>query len=164
MYKLLTNLFDLSFCHKFSQLLHYLWSIMKVWIYIILAVILQTLWGVVLKILNFQKAFEYIKNGRIIEIGFLEELLPILAYFALGLVIAIVISKAYKLLPMSIVYAAWMGLTLLLQVIVDVFFYGEKMQLLQYLFILCVLVGILGMKLSNPKSIQPIEVDIDGLD
>ncbi len=134
---------------------------MRAWIYIIIAVVLQTLWGIVLKVLDFGKAFEFIRQGQIWNTAFLEQIIPIIAYFVLGLVIAIVISKAYKLLPMSIVYAAWMGLTLLLQVIVDVFFYQIPMHLIQYLFIACILAGIIGMKLSNPKSIQPVEIEID---
>jgi small multidrug resistance pump len=137
---------------------------MKAWIFIFIAVILQTLWGMVLKVLDFEVAFKLIQQGDVFQLDFILKLLPILAYFGLGLAIAIVISKAYKLLPMSIVYAAWMGLTLLLQVAVDVFFYGEKMQLVQYLFISFILIGILGMKLSDPKSIQPVDVEIDGLD
>jgi quaternary ammonium compound-resistance protein SugE len=137
---------------------------MKAWIFIFIAVILQTLWGMVLKVLDFEVAFKLIQQGEVFQLDFILKLLPILAYFGLGLAIAIVISKAYKLLPMSIVYAAWMGLTLLLQVVVDVFFYGEKMQLLQYLFISFILIGILGMKLLDPKSIQPVDVEIDGLD
>lgn len=137
---------------------------MKAWIFIFIAVILQTLWGMVLKVLDFEVAFKLIQQGEVFQLDFILKLLPILAYFGLGLAIAIVISRAYKLLPMSIVYAAWMGLTLLLQVVVDVFFYGEKMQLLQYLFISFILIGILGMKLSDPKSIQPVDVEIDGLD
>ena len=137
---------------------------MKAWIFIFIAVILQTLWGMVLKVLDFEVVLKLIQQGVVFQLDFILKLLPILAYFGLGLAIAIVISKAYKLLPMSIVYAAWMGLTLLLQVVVDVFFYGEKMQLLQYLFISFILIGILGMKLSDPKSIQPVDVEIDGLD
>ena len=137
---------------------------MKAWIFIFIAVILQTLWGMVLKVLDFEVAFKSIQQGEVFQLDFILKLLPILAYFGLGLAIAIVISKAYKLLPMSIVYAAWMGLTLLLQVVVDVFFYGEKMQLVQYLFISFILIGILGMKLLDPKSIQPVDVEIDGLD
>jgi small multidrug resistance pump len=137
---------------------------MKAWIFIFIAVILQTLWGMVLKVLDFEVAFKLIQQGEVFQLDFILKLLPILAYFGLGLAIAIVISKAYKLLPMSIVYAVWMGLTLLLQVVVDVFFYGEKMQLVQYLFISFILIGILGMKLSDPKSIQPVDVEIDGLD
>ena len=136
----------------------------KAWIFIFIAVILQTLWGMVLKVLDFEVAFKLIQQGEVFQLDFILKLLPILAYFGLGLAIAIVISKAYKLLPMSIVYAAWMGLTLLLQVVVDVFFYGEKMQLVQYLFISFILIGILGMKLSDPKSIKPVDVEIDGLD
>ena len=137
---------------------------MKAWIFIFIAVILQTLWGMVLKVLDFEVVLKLIQQGVVFQLDFILKLLPILAYFGLGLAIAIVISKAYKLLPMSIVYAAWMGLTLLLQVAVDVFFYGEKMQLLQYLFISFIIIGILGMKLLDPKSIQPVDVEIDGLD
>jgi multidrug transporter EmrE-like cation transporter len=134
---------------------------MRAWIYIIIAVVLQTLWGMVLKVLDFNKAGHLIQEGAIFNFNFLVQIFPILAYFILGLLIAIAISKAYKMMPMSIVYAAWMGLTLALQVIVDVFIYGEKMQAIQYLCILFILVGILGMKLSNPKSIQQVEVEID---
>lgn len=122
---------------------------------------LQTLWGIVLKILDFGKAFELISQGKVWNMAFFSQIVPILAYFILGLIIAIVISKAYKLLPMSIVYAAWMGLTLLLQVLVDVFLYQIPMQAIQHLFIACILAGILGMKLSKPKSIQPVEIEID---
>jgi quaternary ammonium compound-resistance protein SugE len=120
--------------------------------------------GYGLKGVGFRSVLKLIQQGVVFQLDFILKLLPILAYFGLGLAIAIVISKAYKLLPMSIVYAAWMGLTLLLQVVVDVFFYGEKMQLLQYLFISFILIGILGMKLLDPKSIQPVDVEIDGLD
>jgi quaternary ammonium compound-resistance protein SugE len=134
---------------------------LKAWIFILIAVVLQTLWGIVLKVLDFGKAFDLIGQGKIWDMAFVQQILPILAYFILGLVIAIVISKAYKLLPMSIVYAAWMGLTLLLQVLVDVFIYQIPMQAIQYLFIACILTGILGMKLSKPKSIQPVEIEID---
>ena len=137
---------------------------MKAWIYIIVAVILQTLWGMVLKVLDFGKAWKLIQTGDVYNLHFIVQVLPVIAYFFLGLIIAIVISKAYKLLPMSIVYAAWMGMTLALQVMVDVFFYDVKMPWIQYFFILLILIGILGMKLSNPKSIQTVEVEIDGLD
>ncbi len=134
---------------------------MPAWIFIFIAVLLQTHWGIVLKVLDFGKAYELIRKGQIWDMSFVHQTLPVLAYFVLGLAIAIVISKAYKMLPMSIVYAAWMGLTLLLQVIVDVFLYHIPMQAIQYLFIACILAGILGMKLSKPQSIQPVNIDID---
>lgn len=134
---------------------------MRAWIFILVAVVLQTLWGIVLKFLDFPKAFSLIAAGQVWNMAFVQQIIPIIAYFVLGLVIAIVISQAYKLLPMSIVYAAWMGLTLLLQVAVDVFMFHIPMKAIQYLFIASILCGILGMKLSKPKSIHPVDVEID---
>jgi multidrug transporter EmrE-like cation transporter len=127
---------------------------MKAWLYIVIAVVLQTLWGLVLKILDFGKAWEFIQKGEVFNMDFLMQLLPVLAYLILGLLIAIVLSKAYKLMPLSVVYAAWMGLTLILQLIVDILFFSVNMHLLNYLYFLFVLTGILGMKLSNPKLIK----------
>ena len=137
---------------------------MKVWIYIIAAAFFQMLWGISLKHLDFSMIISLLKNGEFYNPKLIAQIVPLLAYFLLGLVIVIVISRAYKLLPMSIVYAAWMGLTLALQVVVDVFLYDEKMKFIQYFFILMILVGILGMKLSNPKSIHPVDIEIDGMD
>lgn len=127
---------------------------MRAWIYIIAAAIMQTAWGVVLKILDFKKAIALICSGQVSDAAFLAQVVPLILYLLLGLFIAVVISKAYKMLSMSIVYASWMGLSLSFQVIVDVFYYGEKMLIWQYLFIFFILLGILGMKLSNPKKLS----------
>ncbi|MFY7862052.1 MAG: DMT family transporter [Chitinophagales bacterium] len=125
---------------------------MKAWIFIFIAVILQSLWGMVLKILDFGKAWHYIQKGHVFQFKFLLHIWPVLAYLVLGLLTAIALSKAYKLLPLSVVYASWMGLTLVLQVFIDLFIFKENMPALKYLFILCILIGILGLKLSNPNQ------------
>lgn len=125
---------------------------MRVWIYILLAAIFQTIWGFVLKRLNFELIGDYISHGDLFTSTFLIELIPLAAYLLLGLLIVIVISKAYKLLPMSIVYAAWMGLTLLFQVLVDAIYFKEKMFLIQYTCISLILIGVIGMKQSKPKD------------
>lgn len=136
---------------------------MKVWIYIILAAILQTIWGVVLKILDFGAAWKLIKSGEVLDVQFLNQIVPLLLYFLLGLGIALIISKAYKLMTMSIVYASWMGLSLALQVLVDALYYRIAMVPTQYIYITLVLIGILGIKISNPSKIQEIDFD-DSLD
>ena len=125
---------------------------MKAWIFIIMAVILQSLWGMVLKILDFGDAWQTIQKGPIFQAEFFVHTWPVLAYFVLGLFTAIALSQAYKLLPLSVVYASWMGLTLVLQVVIDLFFFKESMPALKYFFILCILIGILGLKLSNPNQ------------
>jgi len=133
---------------------------MKVWIYIIAAAFFQMLWGISLKHLDFSMIISLLKNGEFYNPKLIAQIVPLLAYFLLGLVIVIVISRAYKLLPMSIVYAAWMGLTLLFQVLVDALYYGEKMAWTQYLFILLILIGVIGMKQSQKKDIIENESDL----
>lgn len=125
---------------------------MRVWIYILLAAFFQTIWGFVLKRLNFSLIGDFISKGDLFSTPFLIELVPLAAYLILGLLIVVVISKAYKLLPMSIVYAAWMGLTLLFQVLVDALYFNEKMHLIQYACITLILIGVIGMKQSKPKD------------
>jgi quaternary ammonium compound-resistance protein SugE len=126
---------------------------MRVWIYILLAALFQTIWGFVLKRLNFELIGNFISQSDLLSPLFFVELIPLIAYLLLGLFIVIVISKAYKLLPMSIVYAAWMGLTLLFQVLVDALYFHEKMYLIQYGCITIILIGVIGMKQSGKKDI-----------
>lgn len=124
---------------------------MRVWIYILLAALFQTFWGLVLKRLNFSLIGNYISNRDFTSVEFYIELIPLGLYLGLGLAIVIVISRAYKLLPMSIVYAAWMGLTLLFQVLIDALYFGEKMYLTQYICIVLILIGVIGMKQLKTK-------------
>jgi quaternary ammonium compound-resistance protein SugE len=126
---------------------------MRVWIYILLAAFFQTMWGLVLKRLNFSLILDFVSKRDVMSIQFLIELIPLITYLILGLLIVIVISRAYKLLPMSIVYAAWMGLTLLFQVLIDALYFKEKMHLIQYACIALILIGVVGMKQSKPKDI-----------
>jgi len=127
---------------------------MKAWIFILIAVVLQTFWGMVLKILNFQMLWTYLTTGNVLNMDFLSHLWPVVAYLTLGLGTAAALSIAYKLLPLSIVNATWISLTLVLQVLVDIVFYGFNMKILQFIFIAIILAGIVIMKFSNPKSFQ----------
>ena len=88
----------------------------------------------VLKILNFGVAWSYIQKGHIFQYEFLLNIWPVLAYLVLGLLPAIVLSKAYKRLPLSIVYASWMGLILVLQVFMDLFFFQREYTCTQVYF------------------------------
>jgi quaternary ammonium compound-resistance protein SugE len=133
---------------------------MRVWIYILLAAFFQTIWGLVLKRLNFSLIFDFVSKRDVLSIQFLVELIPLITYLILGLLIVIVISKAYKLLPMSIVYAAWMGLTLLFQVLIDALYFNEKMHLIQYACIALILIGVIGMKQLKPKDIIEDESEL----
>lgn len=124
---------------------------LRVWFFIVASSILQALWAITLKKLQFSKIIESIRLGNIFNYEFLSELIPLLIYFLLGFLIVLLISKAYKLLPMSMVYAFWMGLTLIFQTFIDVFYFKEKINLICYVFIGMILLGIIGIKKSEAK-------------
>ena len=127
---------------------------MRAWIYIIIAALFQTFWGITLKILDFKKIITMISAGQIFNLEFVLTLIPLLLYFGIGLVIVMVISKAYKLMPMSIVYAYWMGLTLVFQSVIDLLYFNEHFEWIQFGFLGLILIGIIGMKLSTSKPID----------
>lgn len=126
---------------------------LRVWYFIIASSFLQALWGITLKKLNFQKIIDDLGRGEFFNYSFLIELIPLIIYFVLGFLIVLFISKAYKILPMSMVYAFWMGLTIVFQTLIDVFYFTEKISAESYCFIALILIGIIGMKKSETKEI-----------
>lgn len=136
---------------------------MKAWIYVFIAAIFQVLWGITLKkFLHFDVLWNYIKSGQIANTQFAMELIPLIAYFIIGLVIVYFISSAYKLIPMSVAYAVWMGLAMVIQTGVDIFFFKDSFNLYQLFFISLILVGVIGMR-GNTKIISP-DIIIDEIE
>ena len=133
---------------------------MRAWIYIIMAAFLQMLWGICLKFLDFGLILKHLRASQFRHPQLIAQAIPFFLYLLLGFLIVLVVSKAYKLLPMSIVYASWMGLTLLFQVLVDTLYYHEHLHWMQYLFITLILIGVIGMKQSNHKKIIDSETGI----
>jgi multidrug transporter EmrE-like cation transporter len=109
------------------------------------------MWGITLKMCQFGKIGNRILNFDIFNTTFLILMIPAVLYLILGLIIVIFVSKAYKLLPMSIVYAAWMGLTIFIQSIIDLFYFKEVFNNYQFFFVAIILIGIIGMKINTKK-------------
>lgn len=135
---------------------------MKAWIFILIAAIFQTFWGITLKFLDFKKIVAMTSRGDVFSIEFVWALIPLLLYFIIGLVIVVFISKAYKLMPMSIVYAYWMGLTLVFQTFIDLLYFKEHFEWIQFGFLTLILIGIIGMKISTTK-VEPEVTIVDKL-
>jgi quaternary ammonium compound-resistance protein SugE len=136
---------------------------MKAWIYVFIAAIFQVLWGITLKkFLHFDVIWNYIKQGKILNPQFGLELIPLIAYFIIGLVIVYFISSAYKLIPMSVAYAVWMGLAMVIQTGVDIFFFKDSFNMFQLFFISLILMGVIGMR-GNTK-VTSHEIIIDEID
>lgn len=100
---------------------------------------------------QFGKIGDRMLKFDIFDLEFLILIIPAILYLILGLIIVIFVSKAYKLLPMSIVYAAWMGLTIFIQSVIDLFYFKEVFNNYQFFFVGIILIGIIGMKINTNK-------------
>jgi small multidrug resistance pump len=63
---------------------------------------------------------------------------------------------------MSVAYAVWMGLAMIIQTGVDIFFFKDSFNMFQLLFISLILMGVIGMR-GNTK-VTSHEIIIDEID
>lgn len=61
----------------------------------------------------------------------------------------LVLAPALKLLPVGTVYAIWSGIGIVAIAIVGAMFFEERLALIQYGFILLILVGAVGLRLTT---------------
>lgn len=60
-----------------------------------------------------------------------------------------VLAPAMKALPVGVVYAIWAGVGIVAAAVIGVLAFGEKLSALQYLFILMVLGGAIGLRATT---------------
>jgi multidrug transporter EmrE-like cation transporter len=63
---------------------------------------------------------------------------------------------------MSVAYAVWMGLAMVIQTGVDIFFFKDSFNMFQLFFISLILIGVIGMR-GNTK-VTSHEIIIDEID
>ncbi|MDJ0519174.1 MAG: multidrug efflux SMR transporter [Trichodesmium sp. MO_231.B1] len=102
------------------------------WIYLILAIIFEIIWGFTLKSTE----------------GFTKFIPSVVTITACGVQLYFV-SLCVKLLPIAIVYPIFTGLGGVGVAVFSFVFYKEKLSLIQILCILIVLVGSVGLKLTE---------------
>ncbi len=59
------------------------------------------------------------------------------------------LSPALKVLPVGTVYAIWSGIGIVAIALIGALFFKEKLALLQYGFILLILIGAVGLRLTT---------------
>lgn len=60
-----------------------------------------------------------------------------------------VLAPALKTLPVGVVYAIWSGAGIVAITLIGVFFFDERLALLQFLFIAMILIGAVGLQLTT---------------
>ncbi len=122
------------------------------WIYIFLASVCETLWASSLKFLNFKKIKESLHSEGFFSKEFGLTLLPLSTYITFGILNMVFLTIALKDVPLAVCYAVWMGIGLLLQTLIDIFIFKERITLKQIGFMTLILIGIIGLQMNFGSS------------
>jgi quaternary ammonium compound-resistance protein SugE len=102
------------------------------WVYLIIAGIFETVWAIALKY----------------TMGF-TRLVPSVITIA-GMIISFYfLSLATKVLPIGTAYAVWTGIGAFGAVIIGMVFLNEPVNASRMIFLLLILVGLIGLKLTS---------------
>jgi quaternary ammonium compound-resistance protein SugE len=102
------------------------------WVYLVIAGMFEIIFAISLKYTE----------------GF-TKVLPTIATIGGGAVSFWLLSLSLKTLPVGSAYAIWTGIGALGTVIIGMLFLGESRDLLKMVFVLCLLVGIVGLKITS---------------
>ena len=102
------------------------------WLYLILAGLLEVVWATSMKLSESFSKLGY----SIVTIA--------------GMILSFVfLARALKELPMSLAYPIWTGIGAVGTVIVGVVFLKDQLSPLAYLFLVLVIIGIIGLKMTS---------------
>lgn len=118
------------------------------WISLLLASVFETLWASSLKFLSLTRIKNSISEFGIISKNSFYSIIPLCTYVIFGILNIACFSYACKLLPLTICFAVWMGLALFIQTLIDVFFFKERFNFKQILFMTILMIGIIGLKIT----------------
>lgn len=103
------------------------------WVYLIIAGVFEVVWAIGLK---YSEGF--------------SKLYPSLLTIGGMFISFYLLSLAIKTIPLGTAYAVWTGIGVLGTVLLGMILFGEPAGVLRIVFILLILAGILGLKLSSP--------------
>ncbi|WP_461078322.1 DMT family transporter [Spirosoma flavus] len=116
------------------------------WLCLITAGFCQMGWTYSLKLIRFTNLQSFcwssFSKANLIMIG------PWIGYIVFGAVNSFLLSIAMRTIPTATVFIIWMGLSILLIKLCDVFWFKLHWSFSEFFFIGLILVGIIGLKLS----------------
>ncbi|MFY7862053.1 MAG: DMT family transporter [Chitinophagales bacterium] len=122
-----------------------------VWIYVFLASVCETFWASSLKFLDFKKMKQSLHTKGFLSKEFGLAFLPLTTYIAFGILNMVLLTMALKLISLAVCYAVWIGFGLILQTMIDILIFKERITLKQIGFILLLLFGIIGLQMDLGK-------------
>jgi len=122
---------------------------MIAWIYLLIASTCEICWIYSLKNFQFKKLLEFKFSLLFTDKANFMLLVPGLGYIIFGVGNIICFSKAMKSIPPSVAFAVWMAAALIGVKLVEVIMLKEPVSMVQLVFIIFILIGIIGLKVYN---------------
>lgn len=107
------------------------------WFYLVIASVLEVGWVVSLKYTE----------------GF-TKIIPLCFYALFGFGSAFFFSNALKSIPMGLAYSIWTGIAVIGTTIAETYMTGKVIDQTRLFFVLLILIGVAGLKLTNLPSVQ----------
>jgi multidrug transporter EmrE-like cation transporter len=123
---------------------------MNAWFSLFLASFFEVLWASSLKFMSVKKLKQNYKDHGLFTKLTLFSILPFITYGLFGVTNVTLFSAASKVIALTIAYSVWMGLALVIQTLVDIFYFKESIYTKQLFFIFLVLIGVVGLKWNTP--------------
>lgn len=121
------------------------------WISIFFAALCETLWASSLKFLDFKNIKLTLKRNGFFSKKFGRAFFPLCTYLLFGILNMVFLTFALKTIPLAVCYAVWMGIGLIIQTLIDIFIFKDKITLLQIGYMVLILVGIIGIQMEIGK-------------
>lgn len=102
------------------------------WIFLLIASILEIGWIISLKYTE----------------GF-TNIIPMIFYAAFGGGSAYFLSLSLRSIPMATAYSIWMGIAIIGATVFGIFFLKEPIKIMRVFYMLMIIIGIIGMKIST---------------
>ena len=84
--------------------------------------------------------------------GGLPALIPLLGYILFGIGNIFFFSLALKTLTNSTAYSVWTAMTIIVLKLIELLYFKQKVSVLEFCFILMIIVGIMGLKFYGPPE------------
>jgi quaternary ammonium compound-resistance protein SugE len=125
---------------------------MTAWLSLFIASLFQVAWTLSLKFLDFKKLQQADWGNFFSRTENFILVLPLLGYIVFGLLNSYFFSIAMKSIPASTAMAVWLGMAVIGIKIADVAFFKEFLPGIQLLYVLLILIGVIGLKMSSAVS------------
>ena len=122
------------------------------WIYLFLAALMEALWTYSLKLMHFKNLKQLTLTNFYQPQHGLKVLAPFAGYIIFGVANVYFFSLATRQIPLATAFAVWTGISLVLIKLSEIFLFQQKILLTEVLFMLMIMGGITGLKLTGIKA------------